>query len=57
MKDLVPVILDNECDPRNPYVIHLHCVSVFVHWKRIESGKWENDKWIAGKYDYTIKVG
>lgn len=57
-KDLVATILDNECDPSNPYEIQLHCKQILVFWDKKCGGKWsENEsRWIPGQYDYIIKV-
>lgn len=55
--DLVAAILDNECEPENPFVIELHCTQIFIYWTRIESGRWDGVIWIPGVYSYAITVG
>lgn len=54
--DLIAFILDNECDPPNPYEIRLHCTVIGFKWERVRSGELgEDGKWVYGEYKITEK--
>lgn len=57
--EIVAAILDNECDPPNPYVIQLHCAEVKFNWTRIVEGHWDRANpskhvWIPGQYEVSL---
>jgi hypothetical protein len=60
--DLLAAILDNDCDPANPYTIKLHCKVLEFHWVRVKSGYWVVDgmgceHWVPGVYAITKMDG
>ena len=50
---ILSVVLDNECDPPNPFVISLHCKRLNFTWERVTPGNWNGDKWVHGSYIFS----
>lgn len=46
IQDAFAHILDNDCDPSNPYIIPLHCKEIKIYWEEIYPGRWCGECWI-----------
>lgn len=50
---ILSMVLDNDCNPPNPFVIDLCCKQLSFKWERVVSGYWNGERWIHGSYIFT----